>query len=190
MRYFLFCLLLMCSTTQTLWGEDKISAAEIVSRIQRADYKGDRVGLKHLYDDLAGFTEDKAIGSRVRYWRGFALWRRALNGFNESVDHADLELDLTLALTEFEKAAQGPDVADAQSAAASCLQNLAFLHFVEKDDGPARGFLEKSLPLLKAAETAEPENPRVLWVLEHLVGIRRLNEVVDTRPRLPLTKKA
>src|SRR5262249_25960690 len=40
-----------------------------------------------------------------------------------------------------------------------------FLHYVQKDAVPAREFLEKSFPLLKAAEIAEPDNPRVLWVL-------------------------
>lgn len=165
MNCFLGCLLFLFGTGQASLRADETSAAAIVKQIQRADYEGDRVALRHLYEDLGLFVEDKAVGSRIRYWRGFALWRRALNGFNDSADRSDLEQDLTLALGEFERAANGPDSADAQAAAASCLQNLAYLHFVQKDAGPARDFLEKSFPLLKAAETAEPENPRVLWVL-------------------------
>ena len=165
MHYFLLFLSFLPGMSQTSQRAGQGSAAAIVSRIQRADYEGDRAALQHLYEDLSPFSEDKAVGLRAHYWRGFALWRRALNGFNGSTDRADLEHDLTLALTEFEKAAEGPDSADAQSAAASCLQNLAYLHFVQKDAGPARDFLEKSFPLLRAAEAAEPENPRVLWVL-------------------------
>jgi len=165
MHYFLAFVFLLWGAPQASQRVDQNSAVAIVARIQRADYQGDRAALQHLYDDLAPFAGDKTIESRIHYWRGFALWRRALNGFNESADRTDLERDLTLALAELEKAANGPDRADALSAEASCLQNLAFIHFVQKHVGPAREFLEKSLPLLKAAETAEPENPRVLWVL-------------------------
>jgi tetratricopeptide (TPR) repeat protein len=162
---YLVAFLLFLGGTAVSQRVDQSSAAAIVSRIQRADYEGDRAALKRLYEDLAPFTEDKAIGSRIHYWRGFALWRRAFNGFNESADRDELERDLTSALAEFKKAVEGPDPADAQAAAASCLQNLAFLHYMQKDAGPARDFLEQSLPLLEAAETAEPDNPRVLWVL-------------------------
>lgn len=156
---------LLVVALQSPRSTDHASAAAIVKQIQRADYEGDRAALKRLYGELEPLVEDSLIGSRVRYWRGFALWRRALNGFNELADRSDLEQDLTVALAEFEKAASGPDLADAQAAEASCLQNLAFIHYVQKDAGPAKDFLEKSLPLLKAAEAAEPENPRVLWVL-------------------------
>jgi tetratricopeptide (TPR) repeat protein len=138
---------------------------KVVAQIQRADYEGNRAALKHLYAELAPFAEDKAIGPRVRYWSGFALWRRALNGFNESADRGELEQDLTFALSEFEKAAEGLDSADAKSAAASCLQNLAFLHYTQNDKARAQELLDRSLPLLKEAEQAESDNPRVLWVL-------------------------
>lgn len=156
---------LLLVALQSERSTDHASATAIVKEIQHADYDGDRAALKRLYAELEPLLEDSSMGSRVRYWRGFALWRRALNGFNESADRGDLEQDLTLALAEFEKAAKGPDLADAQVGEASCLQNLAFLHYVQKDAGPAKDFLEKSLPLLKAAEASEPENPRVLWVL-------------------------
>jgi hypothetical protein len=49
------------------------AAVKIVSQIQRADYEGDRAALKRLFGELAPFADDKEIGSRVRYWRGFAL---------------------------------------------------------------------------------------------------------------------
>lgn len=165
MNTFLMSGLLLLVAFQTPRSTDHASATAIVKQIQRADYEGDRAALKRLYAELEPLVEDSSVGSRVRYWRGFALWRRALNGFNESADRSDLEQDLTLALAEFENAAKGPDLADAQAAEASCLQNLAFLHYIQKDAGPAKDFLEKSLPLLQAAEAAEPENPRVLWVL-------------------------
>lgn len=163
--HFLLGFLPILLASQTPRTADETSAAVIVRQIQRADYEGDRPALRRLYEELAPFSGNKAIGARVGYWRGFALWRRALNGFNESADHADLEQDLTLALTEFEKATEASGSADAKSAAASCLQNLAFLHYMQKDREKAQEFLDKSLPLLKDAEQAEPDNPRVLWVL-------------------------
>jgi hypothetical protein len=54
------------------WG----SVTAIVMKIQRADYEGDRAALTRLHDELASFAENKELGSRVQYWRGFALWRR------------------------------------------------------------------------------------------------------------------
>ncbi len=59
---------------------------KIVTQIKRADYEGDRAALKRLYGDLTFFVENKDLAARVRYWRGFALWRRAINGFNDHVD--------------------------------------------------------------------------------------------------------
>src|SRR5262249_47870115 len=140
------------------------SVSGIVSQIQRADYEGDRAALKRLYEDLAAFTNDKQIGAKVRYWRGFAMWRRAFNGGNESAN--DLEQDLALALTEFERAsAQDPKFVDAKIAAASCLQNISALRYMGNDLPGARELMQKSFPLLKESEAAEPDNPRLLWVL-------------------------
>jgi tetratricopeptide (TPR) repeat protein len=138
----------------------------LVQKIRRADYEGDRAALKKYYEELAPYADDPQVSSSVRYWRGFAMWRRALNGFNDKATHDDLKGDLNPAIDEFEKAyANKPEFADAKIAAASCLQNLAFLYYVEKDAVPARENLEKSIPLMKDAQAAEPENPRVLWVV-------------------------
>jgi hypothetical protein len=62
--------------------DEKSTVVNIVAQIQKADYEGDRAKLKRLYDDLAPFVRNKPISSRVLYWRAFALWRKALNGFN------------------------------------------------------------------------------------------------------------
>jgi tetratricopeptide (TPR) repeat protein len=141
------------------------SAATIVAEIQRADYEGDRAALKHLYQDLSSFVDEHSRGAKVRYWRGFALWRRALNGFNESADQRELEEDLTLAVSEFEQVdALAPDV-DAKVGAAACLQNLAYIYLMRRDTTRARDLLQQSFPLLSQAETMDPDNPRLLWVL-------------------------
>jgi len=56
------------------------SIIHIVTQIQRADYEGDRPALKRLHDDLSPIPKDNKLASQVLYWRGFALWRRAING--------------------------------------------------------------------------------------------------------------
>lgn len=150
-----------------LGGSDKAarnSVIKIVAQIQRADYQGDRRALERLYGKLAPFVENKALASRVRYWRGFAMWREALNGFNESVDPKELERELKLAVDEFDQAvAVDPGFADAKVGAGSCLFNLMFLN--QKDQPRVRELLLRALPLLNEAKAADPENPRLLWVL-------------------------
>jgi tetratricopeptide (TPR) repeat protein len=136
----------------------------IVTRIQRADYEGDRLALDRLYGELTPFVENHDLASRVRYWRGFAKWRKALNGFNDSNDTAEIERDLKQAISEFDEAtAKDPQFVDAKIGAASCLGNLIFLN----QSNPARvqELVGQVVPLLKDAQAAAPENPRVLWVL-------------------------
>src|SRR6476469_8224459 len=64
---------------------------DIVSKIQRADYEGDRETLRKCYDALTPFLDNKELAPRIRYWRGFDLWRSAINGFNDKVDERELE---------------------------------------------------------------------------------------------------
>src|SRR4051794_29428825 len=97
-----------CAVKATPVNDAHDQIAKIVSEIQRADYEGDRAGMRRGYDALKAFLEDGELASRVRYWRGFALWRRAINGFNDKVDLKELEQDLKTALDEF-KAAMDKD---------------------------------------------------------------------------------
>ena len=76
-------------------------AARIIAQIQRADYEGDRAAMQRGYDELKPFAENQELASRIRYWRGFAQWRRAINGFNDAVDPKELEQNLNTALDEF-----------------------------------------------------------------------------------------
>lgn len=135
----------------------------IVTRIQRADYEGDRPVLRRLHGELTPYIETTGLAARVRYWRGFALWRRALNGFNESVDSPEHGRDLTEALSEFEDALQrDPVFIDAKVGLISCLQNLAFVH--RKDPARVQELVARFVPLARGAFAAAPDNPRLLWV--------------------------
>jgi tetratricopeptide (TPR) repeat protein len=137
---------------------------KIIGQIQRADYEGDRAALKRLYEELTPVEQGTKLASRVRYWRGFALWRRAMNGFNESVDPKQLGEDLRQAVSEFDEALRiDPGFVDAKVGAVSCLSNLIFLD--QKDAARVQDLAAQAAPLRKEAEAAEPENPRLLWVL-------------------------
>jgi tetratricopeptide (TPR) repeat protein len=146
---------------------------KLIVQIQRADYEGDRVALNRLYQDLTPFADDKKLGAKVRYWRGFAMWRRALNGFNDGAEPAELEQSLKLAVSEFEAAlTKDPAFIDAKVSAGSCMGLLMFLYGRYptlapefKEPARLREALLKALSYVNEAEAAEPDNPRVLWVL-------------------------
>ncbi len=140
-------------------------AAQLAAAIRRADYAGDRDALRRLYEAMDIDITDPGLASRVHYWRGFALWRKALNGFNESEHPQVLEADLRQAAAEF-RAAQRfePGFADAQAGEAACLANLGFL-MRGGDTLRARELLLQSWGLLHLASAVSPDNPRVLWVL-------------------------
>ena len=135
-----------------------------VTQIQRADYEGDRPGLKRLHDELTPIPKDNRLASRVLYWRGFALWRRAINGFNETPTPTDLEEDLKQAVADFKDSiARDPAFVEPKIGAGSSLGYLMFLH--RKDPTLMQELLQQSSPLLKEAMATAPDNPRLLWVL-------------------------
>ena len=136
----------------------------IVSRVQRADYEGDRVMLQRRYDELEQFLTNKTLTARVRYWRGFAMWRRAINGFNDAVDPKELEQDLKQALDEFGKVTEKePGFGEAKIAIVSCISLLGYIH--QKEPEKLKELITELLPAVKAAKEAAPDNPRLLWVL-------------------------
>jgi tetratricopeptide (TPR) repeat protein len=140
------------------------SIIRIVTQIQRADYEGDRPALKRLHDELTPIPEDNKLASRVLYWRGFALWRRAINGFNETPTPTDLEGDLTQAVADFKDAiARDPAFVEPKIGAGSSLGYLMYLH--KNDPTRVQELLQQSSPLLKEAMATAPDNPRLLWVL-------------------------
>lgn len=137
---------------------------EIVTAIQRSDYEGDRSALKKHYEQLTPFLEHKELAARVRYWRGFDLWRDAINGFNDSVDPAELERLLNQAIVEFKEALEtDPGFVDAKIGMISCLGYIAFIH--RQDKARVQQQLAQMAPLIKEAKQAAPDHPRLIWVL-------------------------
>ena len=114
---------------ETRANDAREQAAHIVAQIQRADYEGDRPAMQRGYDALKPFMEDPKLASRIRYWRGFAQWRLAINGFNDAVDPKELEQNLITALDEFKIAMENdPTFVDAKVGTISCLGFLAFMN--------------------------------------------------------------
>src|SRR5262245_54145352 len=140
----------------------------IVTKIKRADYENDRPELKNLYEKLTPFVEDKAIGSRVRYWRGFALWRKAQNAMNESVDPNGPEQDLMQAQKEFNAAAVAdPAFFDAKAGEISCIGNIMYVN--RDNQARLQELVTQLRPMIQEVKTAAPENPRLIWVMGPMV---------------------
>ena len=141
------------------------AVGKIVARIQQADYEGDRAALQKLHDELAPFTADKELAARVRYWSGFALWRKAINGFNEpKTDPKELETDLNVAISEFGQAISvDPKFADAKIGIVSCLGFALFLH--QKDPHRVQELMQQMGPMTHELREIAPNNPRLAWVL-------------------------
>lgn len=139
------------------------SPVELVERVRRADYEGDRAALKRLHEELVPFAKDEKLAPRVWYWRGFAMWRRAINGFNDSVEAVEQERDLSQAAADFDMAlAREPGFVDAKVGALGSLGLIAFLH----RSSPARlaELRPRFEPLVREAQ-AHPDHPRMLWVI-------------------------
>jgi hypothetical protein len=165
--------ILLASVTMSLAAPaadpSREQVVKIVTQIQRADYEGDRAALNQLYEQLVPFVDEPELASRVRYWRGFAKWRRGINGFNETPTPKDLAEDLTEGESEFDAAIQrDPGFADAKVGAASCVALRIFLEGTfskEKDPQRLKGIMAPASQLIKEAKAVAPDNPRLLWVV-------------------------
>ena len=148
----------------TIYSEDdREKVGRIVAQIQQADYEGNQAAMQRGYDELTPFVQEKELASRIRYWRGFAQWRRAINGFNDSGDPKELEQDLKTALDEFKIAlGKDPTFVDAKVGTISCLGYLVFMN--RKDQTRAKELVGQIMPLVKEATDMAPDNPRLIWV--------------------------
>lgn len=163
---FLIAVALACSHAVVLAAADnpREQAIQIVSRIQRADYEGDRATLKKCYDELAPFLENKELASRIRYWRGFARWRDGINAGNESVDPGEMEKLFLAGADEFKAAlVVDPHFVDAKVGIISCLGHVVYFHRNEKER--AQEMVKPIFALAGEAKAAAPDNPRLIWVM-------------------------
>jgi len=144
-------------------GNDKARLSALVGEIRSADYRGDRAELRRL----AGAIEDvraEELRAAVAYWKGFAWWRRGINGFNETPTPDDLRGDLEAAAIAFRAALERqPNWIEARAGLSGCLMNQAFLPGT--DEARRKPLLEELRPLWRSTSEDGVDNPRVLWLL-------------------------
>ncbi|MCC7180234.1 MAG: hypothetical protein IT177_17785 [Acidobacteria bacterium] len=138
--------------------------AVIVADIIRADYEADLPLLLLLYHELPEPAGTAPEASRVRYWRGFARWRRAINGLNDGAPVAQMLEDLQIASREFEAALSiAPGFVDARAGLLSSLGTQLFL--LNGDTVRMQPIVERVRPMMSALRSKPQDNPRMLWVL-------------------------
>ena len=139
-------------------------AAAIVADIMRADYEADLPRLLRLYDEVAPPAHATREASRVRYWRGFARWRRAINGVNDGAPVAQMRDDLQAAAREFEAALEiDPQFVDGKAALLSSLGIQMFL--ARGDTAIMQPLIERATSMIRELRSAPQDNPRMIWVL-------------------------
>jgi hypothetical protein len=137
--------------------------AAISAAVRSADYRGDRGALEKLDAQLAKLP-DSALDDYRAYWRGFARWRRALNGFNEKPQPGDLEADVRAAVAHFKSAlAKRDNWIEARLALVGCYGNLIYLS--GNDAEKKQAILAEAIPLFADVRSDTTDNPRVLWIL-------------------------
>lgn len=139
-------------------------AAAIVADIMRADYEGNLAALLRLQDELVVPAEPARDVARIRYWRGFARWRRAINGANDAAPVAQMMEDLQAAVREFDSALESdPQFTDARAA---LLSSLGIQLFLLKDDTERMApLIARARPMVVELRAEGRPNPRVAWVL-------------------------
>lgn len=134
----------------------------LVEEVRSADYRGDRAELRRLVGALDGITARGRVAA-VRYWQGFALWRRALNGFNETPWPDDLKGDLQAAVARFRAAlAARPDWIEAKIGMVGASASLLYL--AGDDAAQTKPILAEFLPLARELADKGADNPRALWL--------------------------
>jgi hypothetical protein len=137
--------------------------AALVGDVMAADYKGDRGALERL-DAVLARLGDGPLSEYRDYWRGYARWRRAANGFSKTPLPADLADDLEKAVGDFRAALRRrPDWVEARLALVGCWASLA--HIARDDAEKKKAILADFLPELRWLEANGRDNPRAMWIL-------------------------
>lgn len=137
--------------------------AALAAAVRDADYRGERSRLERLAAELDALDAADLTAYR-RYWQGFASWRRALNGFNETPWPSDLQQDLEAAVASFRAAlAARPGWIEAKVGVVGCQASLLYL---AREDPVRRDALRSEyVPLFREMAAEGEENPRVLWLV-------------------------
>jgi hypothetical protein len=155
-------LLLCVAAASPAAPRDSCRLDALAREVLAADYRGDRAELARLDVEL-GKVPEGPLAEYRDYWRGFALWRRAMNGFNEKPMPQDLQADVEGAIARFRAALERhPDWIEARLALAGCWGNL--IHVVGKDETKRKAILEEASPTFRWVMDYTGDNPRALWI--------------------------
>lgn len=136
------------------------AVVRIAAGIRKAGYAGDRPQLRTLFEEMEAYTGG-SLGSRARYWRGYALWRSASNGGQDGAPDTEIDEDLRGAVEEFRQAIDlDPAFVDAKIAQVACLASLA--PTIPASQRPQE--FRRQWDVLLEAQKQAPENPRLAWV--------------------------
>ena len=128
--------------------------AKTIEEIRRADYEGDRIALKTLFADLEPYIDVPEITARALYWRGFAMWRSAIIGFNDGATPGELEESLAQAMRQFEDSlGADTDFIEAKIRLASSTGLMAYLQ--RRNDDLVRELTSRTLVALKEIQLTQ-----------------------------------
>jgi hypothetical protein len=137
--------------------------AALAAQVTSADYRGDRPALARLDSEL-GELEGAALAEYREYWRGFALWRRAINGFNETPTPDDLASDLEKAVDRFHASlAARPGWIEPRIGMVGCWASLIYL--AGKDEAKKEAILARFREEGQGLKEEGKQNPRMLWLM-------------------------
>jgi hypothetical protein len=137
--------------------------SSIVREVMLADYRGDRAVLERL-DLMLGELDGQGLGEYLEYWQGFARWRRALNGFNETPTPSDLADDLEKGIAHFRKSlGLRPDWIEPKIGIVGCGASLLYL--AGNDEAKKQALRKEFVPMLQAVQKDGAENARALWLI-------------------------
>jgi hypothetical protein len=144
-------------------SEREARLADLVAKVTTADYRGDRPALARLDAEL-GELEGSALAEYREYWRGFALWRRAINGFNETPTPGDLAPDLEKAVVRFRASlAARPGWIEPRIGMVGCWASLMYL--AGDDEARKQAILAEFKAEGQGIKEEGRQNPRALWLL-------------------------
>lgn len=156
-------ILVIACSSPAAHPDSETRLTELVAEVRSADYRGDRAALARL-DSALERLPSSPLDDHRDYWRGFARWRRALNGFNETPTPGDLTSDLEGAIARFRSALERhPGWIEPRLAMAGCWSNLIYL--AGDDAAKRQAILAEAVPVLRSIQTEGPDNPRVLWIV-------------------------
>jgi hypothetical protein len=136
---------------------------ERVAAILRADYAGERAELKRLVGALDE-VKSADLAPYREYWAGYGLWRRAINGFNETPTPDDLQADVESAARAFHRALElKPGWIEPKIGLAGCGANLLFL--AGGDSARQEALRAEYVPFFREIAEQGKDNPRALWIV-------------------------